>query len=131
MSCSQYFFATCNAPAGNFGTEIPFCFGFKIQKINQEPMEKLFSRSENWQVFYMNKGNGKKKEEKNSLSLQRNTCGSLIYTGCLLRPHSPGEYTQFSTVKSALLLLRFYILSLTRSSTVYRSGTSFLLRWSL
>ena len=40
------------------------------------------------------------------------------------------KYTQFSTVKSALLLSRFHILSLIRSFTV-GSGTSFLLRWSL
>ena len=40
------------------------------------------------------------------------------------------NYTKFSTVKSALLLFRFHILSLIRSFTT-GSGTSFLLRWSL
>ena len=40
------------------------------------------------------------------------------------------NYTKFSTVKSALLLFRFLILSLIRSLTI-GSGTSFLFRWSL
>ena len=40
------------------------------------------------------------------------------------------HYTKFSTVKSALLLFRFLILSLIRSLTI-GSGTSFLFRWSL
>ena len=46
--------------------------------------------------------------------------------GCAFR-NIGFKYTQFSTVKSALLLFRFYILSLIRSFTIgdIGTGTSF------
>ena len=64
-----------------------------------------------------------------SFSLRVIICKTLKKKGRAFR-NIGFKYTQFSTFKSALLLFRFYILSLIRSFTI-GSGTSFLLRWSL